>query len=659
MSTPRHPYPGLRAFERNESRLFFGRREQIADLLTRLKNNHFLAVLGASGSGKSSLMKAGVLPALEKGYMGETVGARWSIAEMRPAAQPFTRLAEGLLQDKLFRAAWQSNHLEAEPVGLLAAELRRGSRSLSDLLQPLALPQGTRLLLLVDQFEELFRFSEQNESAELSSNTAAAFIALLLEASQHDDIYVAITMRSDFLGAAVQFHGLPEAINDGLYLTPRLTRAQLREAICLPALMFDGEIEDALANHLLNEASSQALDQVQAGVSRQEAGNDQLPLLQHALMRLWNNGNGTTLAQYQQLGGLRGALDGHAEELWNTLSASEQTIAEILFRALTERNPDGKNTRRPVKAQTVRAMLNPEQGDALNNVIQAFRQSGCNFLMPPPSVELTPDTMLDISHESLMRQWQRLQTWVAAEADKAALYAQLLAAVRSDAEDWRGKDLAKAEDWAQTTRPTAAWAIRYSEAGDFERVQQFLRQSTAKAQQLAAEKEAHRKAELKRAKTQRLWFFAGFVITSGLAIWAWQERGHAQTEAEKSQRAEILAKQQATRALKAEATATSEAHHAELARTQAQQEAARAVQAETAAKLSAQQANVAKQRAVTAEKQTKTMQVDLVKFTLASLLAKQQNISDYVQELVKKGQQALLLDLTKAELGKGSVSRPC
>jgi hypothetical protein len=304
-------------------------------------------------------------------------------------------------------------------------------------------------------------------------------------------------------------------------------------------------------------------------------------------------------------------------------------------------------------------MLNPEQGDALNNVIQAFRQSGCNFLMPPPSVELTPDTMLDISHESLMRQWQRLQTWVAAEADKAALYAQLLAAVRSDAEDWRGKDLAKAEDWAQTTRPTAAWAIRYSEAGDFERVQQFLRQSTAKAQQLAAEKEAHRKAELKRAKTQRLWFFAGFVITSGLAIWAWQERGHAQTEAEKSQRAEILAKQQATRALKAEATATSEAHHAELARTQAQQEAARAVQAETAAKLSAQQANVAKQRAVTAEKQTKTMQVDLVKFTLASLLAKQQNISDYVQELVKKGQQALLLDLTKAELGKGSVSRPC
>ena len=108
MSRPKlQPYPGLRAFERYESRIFFGRQQQVDDLLARLKQHHFLAVLGASGSGKSSLVKAGLLPGLEKGYMGE-VGSRWAIAEMRPGDQPFVRLAEGLLADKVFAGSWNT-----------------------------------------------------------------------------------------------------------------------------------------------------------------------------------------------------------------------------------------------------------------------------------------------------------------------------------------------------------------------------------------------------------------------------------------------------------------------------------------------------------------------------------------------------------------------
>ncbi|EIJ32982.1 hypothetical protein [Thiothrix nivea] len=99
------PYPGLRSFERYESRIFFGRQHQVDELLTRLKESHFLAVLGSSGSGKSSLVKAGLLPGLQKGYMGE-VGSRWSIAEMRPGDQPFMRLAEALLVDQAFAEAW-------------------------------------------------------------------------------------------------------------------------------------------------------------------------------------------------------------------------------------------------------------------------------------------------------------------------------------------------------------------------------------------------------------------------------------------------------------------------------------------------------------------------------------------------------------------------
>lgn len=292
MNTPKfHPYPGLRAFERSESRLFFGRQQQVFDILERLKTHKFLAVLGTSGSGKSSLMKAGVLPSLAKGYMGD-IGARWSIAEMKPGDQPFSRLAEALLSDPIFQRAWNPNGNRAAPS--LTAELRGGWRSLHEILAHNPLPDGTKLLLLVDQFEELFRFRKREE------NQATAFVALLLEACEHPDIYVALTMRSDFLGAAAEFQNLPERINDGLYLTPRLSREQLREAIRTPALQFDGDVEDSLINHLLNEASNDP---------------DQLPLLQHALMRLWESSDDGILkfADFDGMNGLKGALDGHAE----------------------------------------------------------------------------------------------------------------------------------------------------------------------------------------------------------------------------------------------------------------------------------------------------------------------------------------------------------
>ena len=314
MSRPKlQPYPGLRSFERYESRIFFGRQQQVDELLVRLKQHHFLAVLGASGSGKSSLVKAGMLPGLEKDYMGE-VGSRWCIAEMRPGDQPFVRLA-----DTAFAERWGS----IDPA-TLTAELRRGARSLHEVLQQSPLPQGAKLLVLVDQFEELFRFREQQE------NQAAAFVALLLEACQHRDVYIIITMRSDFLGAAAEFHGLPEAINNGLYLTPRLTREQLHDAICLSAQLFGGAVDDTLANYLQNEAGNDP---------------DQLPLLQHALMRLWENDEDKhlTLEEYRGLNGLRGALDEHAEQAWNELDASDQAIAETLFRALTERSHRAKD----------------------------------------------------------------------------------------------------------------------------------------------------------------------------------------------------------------------------------------------------------------------------------------------------------------------------
>ena len=450
-----HPYPGLRPFERHESRIFFGREKQVDELLARLKDHHFLAVLGASGSGKSSLVKAGLLPALAKGYMGE-VGADWSIAELRPGDQPFARLAEGLLQDERFQRAWKpfttnpgdNTNKTAQDIAFLSAALRRGARSLHEVLEPAPLPEGTRLLIVVDQFEEIFRYRTQAE------DQAAAFVALLLESCKHEDIYIVITMRSDFLGKAAQFQDLPEAINDGLYLTPRLTREQLSDAIGKPARLFGGQVEEDLINHLCNEVGNNP---------------DQLPLLQHALMRLWEQDDDKTLTldEYRRLHGLQGALNGHAEQAWEELAkldADGRRITETLFRALTEHSPDGQDTRRPVKVREI-LDLSKASMETLPRVVEVFRKPGRNFLMASPSGDLTPDTTLDISHESLIRQWRRLQEWVAAEAGKAGMLKRLSEAAErhrsKQGELWRGTDLALALKWQDEQQPTVEWAGRY------------------------------------------------------------------------------------------------------------------------------------------------------------------------------------------------------
>lgn len=536
------PYPGLRAFERTESRIFFGRGQQVDQLLSRLKQHHFLAVLGTSGSGKSSLMRAGVLPALEKGYMGE-VGARWAIAEMKPGDQPFLHLAEALLNDKGFATAWQHDGEAAKPA-ILAAELRRGARSVHEIWAGTPIPEGTRLLLLVDQFEEMFRYREREE------NQAAAFVALLLEACQHPDIYVAITMRSDFLGTAAAFHGLPEVINSGLYLTPRLTRDQLHEAITLPAQLFGGTVDEALANYLQNEAGNDP---------------DQLPLLQHALMRMWDSGEdkSLTLARYQGMNGLRGVLDKHAEQAWAELDASQQIICEAMFRALTERSRDGQYIRRPVKVQAVMDLLAINLA-TLNLVIDAFRQAGRNFLMPPPQVPLMAETMLDISHESLIRHWQRLKDWVTAESEKALMYQRLLDAAQrhtaGKSELWHGTDLALALEWQEKTQPTTPWAMRYfsSWKGEAEQLADndafllstnFLTASATAQRQLQKEAEDSRKCQLKRARRQLSYTLVGLVIALTTAGWGWSERNHALVETAKATQAKKEALLQAKNAV--------------------------------------------------------------------------------------------------------------
>jgi len=271
-----NPYPGLRPFKFEESYLFFGREGQSEDLLRRLERNHFAAVVGTSGSGKSSLVRAGLLPLLSSGFMpGKS--ADWHISILRPGNSPIRNLAEALVQPEQLEAAQTREKTETDAelnLGIALTVLRRSAVGLLDYANGNP-GKGKNLLVVVDQFEELFRFRKDAE-IENSKDEAADFVKLFLEATRdkNSGIFVVITMRSDFLGDCAQFRDLPEAINDGQYLIPRLSRDQLRQVIESPAKIHGAGISPALVTNLLNAVGD---DQ------------DQLPVLQHSLMRTWNN----------------------------------------------------------------------------------------------------------------------------------------------------------------------------------------------------------------------------------------------------------------------------------------------------------------------------------------------------------------------------------
>lgn len=499
------PYPGLRPFTREESFVFFGREEQTDALLKRLDQFRFLAVVGPSGCGKSSLVRAGMIPALETGFI-RRAGSRWAFAQMRPGSRPLRRLAGALVVEAGIRPESSD---DGEAQAFLNASMSRGPLGLVEILRETPLPADTNLLILVDQFEEIFRFRCEGDA-----NEADAFVSLLLRSTEQREIpiYVVITMRSDFFGDCALFSGLPEAINQSQYLTPRLTRDQRQAAIVGPARVFGGDVATELVSHLLNEMSNDP---------------DQLPLLQHLLMRMWTQqapgatGCGDafmvddeaapfepsqspsllTMNDYRSAGGLAEALSTHAEEAFANLTPQQQSIARTMFRRLSERGPDNRDIRRPTRAGEL-AVLAGVDVSAVAEVIDVFRAPGSSFLVPSYPEPIYPNTVIDISHESFLRQWHRLRGWIDEEVQSVDTYRFLEQSARQwqmgRAALWGTPSLENTLAWREQEKPTAEWAQRYG--GDYETAMQFLTASEeARTREIAVAQEK-RKAALTRLR---------------------------------------------------------------------------------------------------------------------------------------------------------------
>ena len=279
-----------------------------------------------------------------------------------------------------------------------------------------------------------------------------------------------------------------------------------------------------------------------------------------------------TLDDYEQVGGLAHALSNHADEAYETLDAEQQRIAAVLFRCLSERSLTQRDTRRPVQLGAVAAVADvpPAQVAAVADV---FRHPDRSFITPSADVALQPDTVLDISHESLIRQWQRLNTWAEQEAEAAETYRRLAQTARlwkrGQAALWSTPDLENALAWKERERPTSAWAARYGQ--DFALAMEFLDASEDKRLEEQQREEAVRQSKLRQVRRQLALALVGLCIAVGLAFWAMWERQHAGQAREEAERARAHAE----RSAQAEAGARGEAEkrqgEAESARAQAEQ----------------------------------------------------------------------------------------
>jgi energy-coupling factor transporter ATP-binding protein EcfA2 len=337
----RCPYRGLETFDEEHAEFFFGRERDIQRLLEKLKATRFVAVLGASGSGKSSLTRAGLIPALKQGALPQS--ANWTICVLTPGSRPLTTLAAHLLHLCPAQQTMQStvDHLvEDQRTLYLAVALSLVNK------------KTNRIVLVIDQFEEVFTLcSDEQERAQ--------FLANLLYASSvpEGQCMVVVTMRADFLPKCAGFPDFAARVAAQQFLVSPMDVDMLRQAIEEPARRVGLGFEPGVVDKILNDVASQP---------------GALPLLQHALLELWKRRQARTLTLdgYRESGGVTGAIAKTAEETFNSLNPDERLIVRRVMLRLTQLGEGTEDTRR--RASIEELVTAPEEADVVERVVRAM-----------------------------------------------------------------------------------------------------------------------------------------------------------------------------------------------------------------------------------------------------------------------------------------------
>ncbi len=493
---PRNPYKGLLPFSEADAGDFFGREELVDRLLDRLRDpaDRFLVVVGPSGSGKSSVVRAGLIPALRRGELPGSEG--WLVAEMVPGPRPLAELEEAMNRVGVGSTEGLAEHL-------LAGE------GLADLLERV-LPPDSVLLLVVDQFEEAFALVEEATHRD-------AFLDGLVSAAgdQRGRLRVVATLRADFYDHPLRRRGLADLVRVGTEAVTPLEPHQLEDAVGLPASRVGVDVAPQLVTMIVDEVADQP---------------GALPLLQYTLTELFHRrkDNHLTVDAYREVGGVRGALVRRAEDIYGRLDLPGQEAARQLFLRLVALGEGTGDTRRRVRLAEVQSM--PGDGQAMESVLDHFgRHRLLSFDRDPASRAPT----VEVAHEALLTEWGRLLGWIDGAREDlrtqrrlAAAAAEWAGSARDPSFLLRGSRLTQFQSWA----PSSQLALSEEERA-------FLEASSAAREAEAAEERQRlvREAALERRSVRRLRqlvavLAAATVVAVGLTLFAFAQQQRADRE---------------------------------------------------------------------------------------------------------------------------------
>jgi WD40 repeat protein/DNA-binding SARP family transcriptional activator/type II secretory pathway predicted ATPase ExeA len=524
-TAPRNPYKGLRAFTEADAPDFFGREVLTGRLLTRLRqegpSGRFLAVVGPSGSGKSSVVRAGLVPALLAGALPGS--ERWFVAQMTPGEDPIHELEAALLR------------VAVDPPAAFAQQLEEGRAGLTDLAKQVLPDEEGELLLVVDQFEEVFTLVEAGERRD-------RFLELLVEGvtTPGSRVRVVVTLRADLYDRPLRHRGLAELVRARTEAVVPLTAEELERAVNAPAERVGVGVEPRLLAQVVRDVMGQP---------------GALPLLQYALTELFDRRQGDRLTSvaYAEIGGVAGALARRAEEVFTALPDGGREAARQLFLRLVNLG-DGVDAtgRRAARTELPSLEADPE---AMTQALEAFGQARLLSFDRDPE---TRGPTVEVAHESLLREWGRLRGWIESARDDVRVQRRLasaaqewLAAGREPSFLLAGARLEQAGSW----RAHSGLATTPDE-------RDFLDSSIAERDRRLTEEEEHRAWEqalelrsYRRLRALVAVLCVAALVASGLTVFGFTQRDRAEQEAARAEREAVVA---TARALAASAVANLE-----------------------------------------------------------------------------------------------------
>jgi hypothetical protein len=479
------PYQGLQYFDERDANRFFGREQLTVRVIGRLQRARFLAVIGASGSGKSSLVRAGVIPALKSGgrlsdgSLPPSDSPHWAYRTFTPGGHPLDTLAAALSEPGALPTQLDN----------LRQELARNPQSLVLAIHSLLAREGSsHLLIFVDQLEELFTQTRSLEERQ-------AFIQALSAISAEEDpqpVSLVVCLRADFYAQVAQHDALRELISQHQEFIGAMSRNELVDAVVGPLNQGGWKIQEGLVKVILRDVGY-------------EPGA--LPLLSHALLETWKRRRGRTLtlSGYTESGGVDGAIRETAEAVFNGLTEQQRPIARLIFLHLTELTEDAQDTRR--RAPFSELITRSTDEATIQAVINILAQAR---LVTTGTIEPGETRVVEVAHESLIREWPTLRKWLTEDRQGLLLHRQLTEATedweksgRDDGLLYRSRRLEAVEAWA--AKPDNANSLSLQEIAFLEATRKNAREEWEKEQRL-----------LRLRRTQRI--FAGVIASLVLVV---------------------------------------------------------------------------------------------------------------------------------------------